>query len=100
MSEYTPTTEQVLKQWVAEWAPSPNLEAQFHRWLAAHDAEVAAKALEDACDELGVYVGDEDGDYWTGYRDGQRRQIHVLKKLAVESRADAIRTTNNESEGE
>ena len=66
-------------------------------WLAAHDAEVTAKSLERGVDELGVYVGDDDGDYWAGYRDGQRRQIHVLKKLAVESRAAAIRTTNNES---
>ena len=68
---------------------------KFDRWLAAHDAEVTAKALERGVDELGVYVGDEDGDYWTGYRDGQRRQIHVLKMLAAEARAD---TTNETGE--
>lgn len=43
MSDYTPTTEQILNQWVAEWAPSPNLEAQFYRWLTAHDAEKRAE---------------------------------------------------------
>lgn len=52
--------------------------------LAAHDADV----IERAATELGVYVGDEEGDYWTGYRDGQRRQIHVLKNLAAEAREE------------
>ena len=93
MSDYTPTAEDVREDYAigrneevgAGWYGQHR--AEFDRWLAAHDAGVAAKALEDACDELGVYVGDEDGDYWTGYRDGQRRQIHVLKMLAAESRA-------------
>lgn len=101
MSDYTPTTEEVREDYAigrnevigAGWYSLHR--AEFDRWLAAHDAEVTAKALERGVDELGVYVGDEDGDYWTGYRDGQRRQIHVLKMLAAESRAD---TTNNESE--
>ena len=98
MSDYTPTTEDVrdkFKRSCTRQFRKAYGEA-FDRWLAAHDAEVTAKALERGVDELGVYVGDEDGDYWTGYRDGQRRQIHVLKMLAAESRADA---TNNESEG-
>ena len=102
MSDYTPTTKEVREDYAlgrnevvgAGWYDQHR--AEFDRWLAAHDAEVTAKALERGVDELGVYVGDEDGDYWTGYRDGQRRQIHVLKMLAAESRAD---TTNNESEG-
>lgn len=98
MSDYTPTTEDVrdkFKRSSTRQFRKAYGEA-FDRWLAAHDAEVTAKALERGVDELGVYVGDEDGDYWTGYRDGQRRQIHVLKMLAAEARAD---TTNNESEG-
>ena len=109
MNDYTPTTEEVQSYYVSGRAQIrrqiTGVRAQditpfsdeFDRWLAAHDAEVTAKALERGVDELGVYVGDEDGDYWTGYRDGQRRQIHVLKMLAAEARAD---TTNNESEDE
>ena len=101
MSKYAPTTGEVRRRYAYARSGKPGHKnqgavAEFDRWLAAHDAEVTAKALERGVDELGVYVGDEDGDYWTGYRGGQRRQIHVLKKLAVESRAATIRTTNNE----
>lgn len=45
MSEYTPTTEVVLRYWVREWSPSPELEAQFYRWLATVEREAAAREL-------------------------------------------------------
>ena len=97
MSDYAPTIATIRERFADGFGLNYALALEdFDRWLAAHDAEVTAKALERGVDELGVYVGDEDGDYWDGYRDGQRRQIHVLKMLAAESRAS---TTNNESEG-
>lgn len=39
----------------------------FQRWLAAHDREVAAKALEDAADRFGRNEDDEWG-YWMDYQ--------------------------------
>ena len=48
MEGYTPTTQEVRtyastgSRFPAEW---------FDRWLAAHDVEVATKALEDAADD-------------------------------------------------
>ena len=57
MSKYTPTTEYV-RDFYAKFTPSilidrrPNgyerAEAEFDRWLAEHDREVAAGALRDA----------------------------------------------------
>lgn len=53
MSEYTPTTEEVRDKWascVEEFGTSRGMHldyddalAAFDRWLAAHDAEVAAR---------------------------------------------------------
>ena len=57
MSKYTPTTEYV-RDFYAKFTPSilidrrPNgyerAEAEFDRWLAEHDREVAARTLRDA----------------------------------------------------
>lgn len=55
-SKYTPTTEQVREFWASDGRHQPAAKSfgaqesadEFDRWLAAHDAEVAAKALEDA----------------------------------------------------
>lgn len=45
---YTPTTTEVRERfWIDDGGISdPADAAAFDRWLAAHDAEVAAKALE------------------------------------------------------
>lgn len=62
MSEYTPTTEE-LREYVemggeqSPWLPpTPEKDAlraaAFDRWLAAHDREVAAKALMDAAVQI------------------------------------------------
>ena len=57
MSDYTPTTGHVqdaychVQQGVMGErgdAAHEKFHAEFDRWLAAHDAEVAAKALEEA----------------------------------------------------
>lgn len=68
-NDYTPTTEDMAHA-IGEWAyrtghpenqDRPELlvddgETMLARWLAAHDAEVAAKALEKAADELARYA--------------------------------------------
>ena len=55
MSEpYTPTTDEVCSSYYAANASvndSGEAEAEFDRWLAAHDKEVLDKAVERAEDE-------------------------------------------------
>jgi hypothetical protein len=53
--EYTPTTEQVARAYTvgmrqAFIASAGEHDAEFTRWLAAHDREVAAKALREAAE--------------------------------------------------
>lgn len=59
MSDYTPTTEEVRQAYAAymssiqnpDWSFEPEFRSnqdRFNRWLAAHDAEVAEKAREQA----------------------------------------------------
>ncbi len=68
--EYTPTTEVVRDEWghlegfiIPDGVPKR--EAAFDRWLAAHDREVAAKALRGWADfqerslEQFAYVTDD-----------------------------------------
>lgn len=59
-TEFTPTTDEV-REAVDEWVWSrrmfrPELAssdvAEFDRWLAEHDREVAAKALTDAAEHI------------------------------------------------
>lgn len=57
MTDYTPTTQQVRALYDERTEP-----AEFDRGLAAHDAEVAAKALEEAADDL--TPGDDKVDDW------------------------------------
>jgi len=48
MSEYVPTTEEVRADYAETYEGTNELRyARFDRWLAAHDAEVAAMALEE-----------------------------------------------------
>lgn len=61
MTEYTPVLEEVRDRYQdgriwdgPAYDDENDMDAprrEFDRWLAAHDAEVAAKALEDAADE-------------------------------------------------
>lgn len=55
MSEYTPTTEEVARDYSAAWDEDADLHeedraralARFYRWLAAHDAEVRAGVVTE-----------------------------------------------------
>lgn len=44
--EYTPTTEDV-REWYADSVDRLGGEAEFDRWLAAHDRETAARAWDE-----------------------------------------------------
>lgn len=62
MSEYTPDTEDVRDYYgrdIDGW-PEAKRGAEFDRWLAAHDREVAAKALRNWITEWPVSPGDRD----------------------------------------
>lgn len=63
--------------------------------LAAHDAEVrretAERVLLDFADTRGVNVGDEDGDWWRGYRQAQRECVHDAVAAARIAREDGAR---------
>lgn len=54
MREHTPTTREVAYRYTdfpyAALGEEPADPAEFTRWLAQHDAEVAAKALRDAAE--------------------------------------------------
>lgn len=55
MSDYTPTTDIVRRDYAYVlffFGPTPERLAAFDRWLAAHDAEVAATTLRDVATAL------------------------------------------------
>jgi hypothetical protein len=77
MSEYTPTTEEMRALYTAERLDGPHLdgfpaptiqqaEAEFDRWLAAHDADVRAGVVAEeptAHDLLdAIYDPEEDSE--------------------------------------
>ena len=67
MTDYTPTTEQVRNGWIDNGTHEERDGAEFDRWLAAHDAQVAAKALRDAADALDALTPETipDDPRWT-----------------------------------
>ena len=63
MSDYTPTTEE-MREWHVrhDWCGSQSraqYEAEFDRWLKAHDREVAAKAWDQAVGSIRYEDGSE-----------------------------------------
>lgn len=66
MSEFTPTTDQVRNEYTFDASAEYNgtdhaaaciesSEREFDRWLAAHDAEIAARAWDEAIASL-IYL--------------------------------------------
>lgn len=55
MSDYTPTTDEVREDFAYPWEgfkqDREGRLAAFDRWLADHDREAAARALEEAADD-------------------------------------------------
>ena len=93
---YTPTTDDVRDEWIESGQGSPTVRlhagAAFDRWLAAHDTQVAAKALREAADELdlpgstatGYYASEQD----SGYRDAERDAKQWLRARAEQAKED------------
>ncbi len=56
---YTPTTEEVRAAYAVDGIGAPSLANghRFDRWLAAHDAEVRAQALNEAVASLRAKFG-------------------------------------------
>ncbi len=53
MSEHTPAPEQMRNYYASGLDDlTPEQSVAFDRWLAQHDAEVAAKALREAADQF------------------------------------------------
>jgi len=75
MSDYTPTTEEI-RNLVTDWVDVGGVVdgPEFDRWLAAHDREVAAKAVEAAQERL------VNRDQFS------ERTLRVLDELAAEYR--------------
>jgi len=65
LSEYTPTTEEVRIKYTLSSGRLPEAPAEFDRWLAVHDAEVARKAAEPfiALNEIFLHMRDRVAGY-------------------------------------
>ncbi|ANJ26801.1 hypothetical protein [Agromyces aureus] len=79
-TEYTPTTEEIREAWVIVDEPDTGsapplwIAPEFDRWLAEHDAEVAAKALEDAI----AFIDASPAVTWTG-KGGVKSRLVALR---------------------
>lgn len=49
-------------------------------WLAATIRQAEIDAVREYADQLGVYVGDEEGEYYRGYRQAQREAMHRAQR--------------------
>lgn len=115
MSDYTPSDSEMREAWVSTYARDGwlNSEAilrgqrEFRAWLAARDAETAAKALEEAAQIADAYAGetrtyrDNETDYpesWFGMQ--VHGQAHGAQDAAIRirARAAAIRTQQEGTE--
>lgn len=88
MSEYTPTTKDVREVWIyAQDITHDEGEdfhgAEFDRWLAAHDAEVRARALVQGFSEGVNFIDDQPGPWGAcmvaGRTEAARRRAEVEK---------------------
>lgn len=70
-----------------EWDYDPDrfqveVEAVVERIIAARVQSAKAKELREFADTRGVNVGDEDDEWWRGYRQAQRECLHAAADLA------------------
>lgn len=83
---FTPTDDEMRYAYARDL---PSATSEFDRWLAEHDAQVAAQALTHAADELQAMLGaDGPGNRSTGYG---RAGLDLLAQ--VRARADRIAAT-------
>jgi len=88
MNEYTPETDQIRDAWRHDrerytGVNRPNTYgAEFDRWLAAHDREVAAKALRDAAERYNAETHPE-SDSWNPLTAGSDDFEGILLRYAA-----------------
>lgn len=86
MAEYIPTTDEVRAMYVTGTPPHrvsvTQGNAEFDAWLAEHDREVQARALEEAADVFEWARDDVDYAAFQGW----------LRDRAIEMRAARLRT--------
>lgn len=78
MSDYTPTTDEVREAWAdSRWDPFGERKwsdhaAEFDRFLAAHDREVAARAWDEGAEagRLNTYEHRPGREMRNPYREG------------------------------
>ena len=99
-TDYTPTTEQVRSHYVFDQGDVWRRERgeAFDRWLAetlaAHDREVAAKALEDAAEDFRVNTW---ADIFRGVGTKSIGAAHRMGEW-LRARAAALRTEGKEDQ--
>ncbi len=89
MSDYTPTTEEVRngdmgREWWAE--ENQPAGAEFDRWLALHDAEVAAASVEAVSERMRAAIrrGSRMGDLIRIFRADEQWRRNMLEALEGE----------------
>ena len=86
---YTPTTDEVEHRYAYDELYSMDCEADHHafrRWLAAHDAEVAAQTLREAADWLDGFEGP--GGRASAHDRAGREIIRLLRERANTAKED------------
>lgn len=94
MSERIPTTEEVEAAFACAKLPAEYREEdaakvtaarkEFDAWMTAHDAEVAARALEEAAKEL--YISSEGPAYYLDVALAETKAADFLRNLAAQKR--------------
>ena len=86
---YTPTTDEVEHRYAYDELYSMDCEADHHafrRWLAAHDAQIAAQALREAADWLDGFEGP--GGRTSAHDRAGREIIRLLRERATKTKED------------
>jgi hypothetical protein len=65
------------------WRPVADYREHIADALLPLIREAQAEALEQFAGTLGVYAGDEDSEYWDGYRNGQRQAFRMTNEAAA-----------------
>lgn len=97
MTNYTPTTEEIRRHWGIA-VPHDRRDARladFDRWLAGHEAEVKAEALEDAARafdggtiSLDVFSNEVEKSYWRVANEQRSILVDSLRARAAEYRKE------------
>lgn len=109
MSEYTPTTDEVRREYVSYLSMEPGevfygdaiaageADARFKRWLSRVEREAAARALDAEAEVLFMIIGNQRAIFQVPAATQMNRGIH-LSAERLRARAAEIREENGEHE--